>query len=64
MEIARNQINGLMRGVGLALIQTLPTLSVVLWITSEAFGWGFYELLGTLTDSQPIRPLWQLFRGD
>ena len=64
MEIARAQINGLLRAVGIALIQTMPTLLVVLWITSEAFGWGFNELLEMLAASQPICPLLELIRGE
>ena len=63
MEIAKQQINRLIRGVGLASIQTMPTLLVVLWLSSETVGWGLFELLGYLAEAQPICPLLELIKG-
>lgn len=63
MEIAKQQIDGLVRGTADVLIRTVPTLLVVLWISSKALGWGFFELFETLVELQPISPLLELVAG-
>ena len=63
MDIAKRQIDGLLRGAADVLVRTMPTLLVVLWISSKAAGWGFFELLKMLAESQPISALLELITG-
>ena len=63
MEIAKQQIDGLLRGTADVLIRTAPTLLAIMWLSSKALGWGFFELLETLVELQPISPLLKLVTG-
>ena len=63
MEIAKRQIDGLIRGTADVLVRTVPTLLVILWISSTVVGWGLFELLETLAELQPISPLLKLVTG-
>ncbi len=63
MEIARQQIDGLLRGTADVLIRTAPTLLAALWVSSKALGWGLSELLLMLAELQPISPLLKLVTG-
>ena len=63
MEIAKQQIDGLLRGPADVLIRTAPTLLAVMWISSKALGWGLFELFETLVELQPISPLLNLVTG-
>ena len=63
MDAAKRQIDGLLRGAADVLLKTAPTLLVVLWISSEAVGWGLFELLKVLAESQPISALLELITG-
>ena len=63
MEIAKQQIDGLLRGTADVLIRTAPTLLAVMWISSKALGWGLFELFETLVELQPISPLLNLVTG-
>ncbi len=63
MEIAKQQIDGLLRGAADVLIRTVPTLLALLWVSSKALGWGFSEMLVMLAELQPISPLLKLVTG-
>ncbi len=63
MEIAKRQIDGLLRGTADVLIRTAPTFLAVMWISSKALGWGLSEMLEMLTELQPISPLLNLVTG-
>ena len=63
MEIAKRQIDGFLKGAADVLVRTVPTLLVILWISSKAVGWGLFELIETLVESQPISALLELIRG-
>lgn len=63
MEIAKQQIDGLLRGTADVLIRTVPTLLALLWVSSKALGWGLFELLETLVELQPISSLLKLVTG-
>ncbi len=63
MEIAKQQIDGLLRGTADVLIRTLPTLLAGMWISSKALGWGLSEMLLMLAELQPISPLLKLVTG-
>ena len=54
MDIAKRQIDGLLRSVADVLVRTVPTLLVILWISSTKVGWGLPELLKMLVELQPI----------
>ena len=63
MDIAKRQIDGLLRGAADVFVRTVPTLLVILWISSKAAGWGLFELLEMLAESQPISALLKLITG-
>ena len=63
MDIAKQQINGLLSGTVDILVRTLPTFLIILWISSMTVGWGLTDLCEMLTDSQPISPLLELITG-
>ena len=63
MDIAKLQIDGLLRGAADVLTRTVPTLLVILWISSKAMGWGLSELLKMLAESQPFSALLKLITG-
>ena len=63
MDIAKQQIDGLVRSVADLLVKTVPTLLVILWISSKTAGWGLSELLKMLAESQPISALLELVTG-
>ena len=63
MDIAKQQINGLLRGTVDILVRTLPTFLIILWISSMTVGWGLTELCEMLAESQPISPLLELITG-
>ncbi len=63
MDTAKRQIDGLVRSVADLLVKTVPTLLVILWISSKTAGWGLFELLKMLAESQPISALLELVTG-
>ncbi len=63
MDIAKRQINGLLRGAADVLVRTVPTLLVVLWVSSKAVGWGLFEMFEMLVESQPLSALLELIKG-
>ena len=63
MEIAKRQIDGFLKGAADVLVRTVPTLLVILWLSSMAVGWGLPEMLEMLAESQPISPLLELVTG-
>lgn len=63
MDIAKQQINGLFRGVADVLVRTMPTLLVILGISSKAFGLGLADVASAISDSQPVAPLIELLFG-
>ena len=63
MDIAKRQIDGLLRGAADVFVRTVPTLLVILWISSKTAGWGLFELLEMLAESQPISALLKLITG-
>lgn len=63
MDIAKQQINVLLRGTVDILVRTLPTSLIILWISSMTVGWGLSEFCEMLVESQPISPLIELITG-
>ena len=63
MDIAKQQIDGLARSVADLLVRTVPTLLVILWISSKAFGLGLVDVARAISESQPVAPLIELLFG-
>ena len=63
MDIAKRQIGGLLWGVADVLVRTVPTLLVILWVSSNAVGWGLSEMFEMLVESQPLSALLELIKG-
>lgn len=63
MDMVKQQIDGLLRGAADVLVRTVPTLLVILWISSKALELGLTDIVRAVSESQPVAPLIELLFG-
>jgi len=63
MDIFKAQTRLAARAFGDALVRTVPTTTVTLWIICYAFEMGVADMMRIVCKMQPIRPLVELLAG-